>query len=121
MIYEKETEYQCARVIQNTDAERRLELNEGHAVHSLYRPGTVLTNDYWDAVFPEVRRDPAMQANTILVGGRRLLGGRLETALAGGDAYTDDRAPVEWLIDRSLVEYAAGPSPNRRDSEAVTR
>ena len=22
--------------------------------------------------------------------------------------YTDDRAPVEWLIDRSIVDYAAG-------------
>ena len=26
-----------------------------------------------------------------------------------GEVYTDDRAPVEWLIDRSLVEYAAKP------------
>ena len=25
-------------------------------------------------------------------------------------AYTDDRAPVEWLIDRSIVSYAAGES-----------
>ena len=25
-----------------------LELNEGQAVHSLRRPGTVLTGDYWD-------------------------------------------------------------------------
>ena len=29
-------------------------------------------------------------------------------ALRGGDVFTDDRAPVEWLIDRSIVEYAAG-------------
>jgi spermidine synthase len=25
-----------------------------------------------------------------------------------GEAFTDDRAPVEWLIDRSIVEYATG-------------
>ena len=25
----------------------------------------------------------------------------------GGAVYTDDRAPVEWLIDKSIVEYAA--------------
>ena len=31
------------------------------------------------------------------------LGGR-----AGRRAYTDDKAPVEWLIDRSIVSYAAG-------------
>jgi spermidine synthase len=248
VIYEKETEYQYARVVQLPDGERRLELNEGHAVHSLYRPGTVLTGDYWDAmlfdssaagrpprsvailgnaagtsarafhvlrprahvdaveidpeltaigrrwfglprsirvhhmdarpflrqqsgsrwdailvdayrqpyipfylvtkeffqlvrdrltpggvvvvnvghpegdsalekaltatmrdVFPDVRRDPAMPTNTILVGGTHLAGGRLSKSLGGGEIYTDDRAPVEWLIDRSLVEYAAWP------------
>ena len=26
---------------------------------------------------------------------------------AGGDVYTDDRAPVEWLIDASIVQVAA--------------
>ena len=248
VIYESETEYQYARVVEDADGERRLELNEGHAVHSLYRPGTVLTNDYWDAmyadasaagrlprsvailgnaagttarafhtlhpgtridaveidpelttigrrwfglpravrvhhedarpflrrrddarwdailvdayrqpyipfylvteeffelvrdrltpggvvvvnvghpkgnddlekamtatmrsVFREVRRDPAMPTNTIVVGGAHLVGGRLLPPLEGGEVYTDDRAPVEWLIDRSLVEYAARP------------
>ena len=24
----------------------------------------------------------------------------------GGDVYTDDKAPVEWLIDKSIVDYA---------------
>jgi hypothetical protein len=32
---------------------------------------------------------------------------RLGSPLPDGDVYTDDRAPVEWLIDRSIVEYAA--------------
>jgi hypothetical protein len=27
--------------------------------------------------------------------------------LDGGAVYTDDRAPVEWLIDRSILGYAA--------------
>jgi spermidine synthase len=35
-------------VIEAADGERTLELNEGHAVHSLYRPGSWLTGDYWD-------------------------------------------------------------------------
>lgn len=48
VIWEKETEYQYARVLQRTDGERTLELNEGHAIHSLYRPGEWLTGDYWD-------------------------------------------------------------------------
>ena len=25
----------------------------------------------------------------------------------GGTVYTDDKAPVEWLIDKSIVQYAA--------------
>jgi len=32
----------------------------------------------------------------------------LEAPLRGGRVYTDDRAPVEWLIDSSIVRYAAG-------------
>jgi hypothetical protein len=59
------------------------------------------------AVFPRVRRDPAEPTNTILVAGRNPQGARLQPPLSGGSVYTDDRAPVEWLIDRSLVQYAA--------------
>jgi hypothetical protein len=33
---------------------------------------------------------------------------RLGTALPGGSVYTDDRAPVEWLTDLSILRYAAG-------------
>jgi spermidine synthase len=48
VLAEKETMYQYARVVQADDGTRRLELNEGQAVHSLWKPGTVLTGDYWD-------------------------------------------------------------------------
>jgi spermidine synthase len=48
VIYEAETEHQYARVIEREDGTRVLELNEGQAVHSLYRPGEYLTGDYWD-------------------------------------------------------------------------
>ena len=40
VIWERETEYQYARVSERPDGERRLELNEGQAVHSVYRPGS---------------------------------------------------------------------------------
>ena len=33
--------------------------------------------------------------------------GASEPPLRGGDVYTDDKAPVEWLIDKSIVDYAA--------------
>jgi hypothetical protein len=32
---------------------------------------------------------------------------RLAAPLPGGDVYTDDKAPVEWLIDKSIIDYAA--------------
>jgi spermidine synthase len=48
VLHEAETQYQYARVVQD-GSERRLELNEGQAVHSVWRPGTVLTGNYWDA------------------------------------------------------------------------
>jgi spermidine synthase len=48
VLYEAETTHQYARVVERTDGTRVLELNEGQAVHSLYRPGTYLTGDYWD-------------------------------------------------------------------------
>ena len=48
MIYETDTEYQYARVIESPVGKRYLELNEGQAQHSIYDPDTVLTDDVWD-------------------------------------------------------------------------
>ncbi len=48
VIWEAETPYQYARVLQAPDGERSLELDEGYAVHSVYRPGHWLTGNYWD-------------------------------------------------------------------------
>jgi spermidine synthase len=82
------------------------------------------------SVFPTVLRDPIRRRNTLLLAaqgpaGRTTLlqaaqrlhrdlariahevATRLDAAHSGGQVYTDDRAPVEWLIDRSIVEYAA--------------
>jgi len=271
VIHESDTEYQYARVIEYDDGRRTLELNEGQAVHSVYRPETVLTGNVWDGhlvlpftaleeppervailgnaagttsrayekffpearvdgveidaelseigreyfdmtnpnldlyhedarpflrrtdaeydvisvdayrqpyipfylttreffelvrdrlapggvvivnaghpegqdeleqvlaatmgeVFPNVLRDPIEATNTLLVASEEPIGAealraeasdlpaelrsvaaaaadRLEPPLEGGDVYTDDRAPVEWLIDKSIVDYAAG-------------
>ena len=48
VLHEVDTEYQYARVLRQTDGDVVLELNEGLAVHSMRRPGTVLTDDVWD-------------------------------------------------------------------------
>lgn len=60
VVDEAETLYQYARVVENEvkdgvvrsgppPVERRLELNEGQAIHSIWRADTVLTGNYWDA------------------------------------------------------------------------
>ena len=270
VIFETETALQYARVVEEADGTRKLELNEGVAEHSLYRPGSFLTGNYWDGlvvlpfitltrapervailgnaagtvarayghyfpaaridgveidpelaeigrryfemraphlaihdedarpwlrraggdydvivldayrqpyipfylatreffelardrlapdglvivnvghpedsteletvigrtmgeVFPAVLRDPIEDENTLLVGGQRgsadnlramasglatelqtiahVEAARVGSALPGGEVYTDDRAPVEWLVDRSILGYAAG-------------
>ena len=48
VIYSTETQYQYARVLQFPSGERWLELNEGVAVHSVYRPWSYLSGGYWD-------------------------------------------------------------------------
>lgn len=48
VIFEADSEHQYIRVVEQTDGDRALELNEGQATHSLYRPGSYLTGDVWD-------------------------------------------------------------------------
>jgi spermidine synthase len=83
------------------------------------------------AAMPRVMRYPIEPTNTLLIAGegplsaRRLQGAAaalpaplrplareaataLERRLPGGEVYSDDHAPVEWLVDSSLLEYANG-------------
>src|SRR3954452_21613983 len=66
VIYEAETPYQYARVIQQHDGTRLLELNEGQAFHCFYRPHDPLTGRYTDGAlvlpFLSARRAPARLA-----------------------------------------------------------
>ena len=47
LVYEDESRYQFIQVVERDDA-RRLYLDEGLAVHSIWRPHTVLTGGVWD-------------------------------------------------------------------------
>jgi spermidine synthase len=82
------------------------------------------------ADFPVVMRDQVSATNSLVIASERPLSGarvisaaalppelralatsvgrRMAPALAGGTVYTDDRAPVEWLTDLSIVRYAVG-------------
>jgi spermidine synthase len=79
--------------------------------------------------FGYVTRDPIESANTLMLGSQTeaspehmlseinvmpddvsniavASSNRIGPRLPGGEVYTDDRAPVEWLIDRSILGYA---------------
>jgi spermidine synthase len=83
-----------------------------------------------DDVFGTVLRDPAEDTNTLLIGTDAKASAaqlrstipslpadlqprafeaaeRIGPRLRGGSVYTDDKSPVEWLIDASIVEVAA--------------
>jgi spermidine synthase len=47
LVHEEESRYQFIQVVEQ-GSERRLYLNEGHAIHSIWRADTVLTGGEWD-------------------------------------------------------------------------
>ena len=78
------------------------------------------------SVFPYVRMWPALPLNRLVLGftapvepGRlrrgparlraltALLERQMQPVSPSADPWTDDRAPVEWVTDRMIVEYAA--------------
>ena len=128
VIYETDTEYQYARVIERDDGSRALELNEGQAQHSIYDPDTVLTDDVWDghlvlpftalAEPPQPRGDPGQRGGHDLARLRGVLpvhaGGRRGDRLgAVGDrpALLRDGQPAAAAVPRGR---ASVPSPHRR-------
>jgi spermidine synthase len=50
LLHEETSPYQYIQVVQRPDGRRLLYLNEGIAVHSVWRRDSVLTGGYWDAV-----------------------------------------------------------------------
>ena len=125
--------YQYARVVEEPDGERRLELNEGQAVHSLYRPGSYLTGDYWDEflVLPfvsraraaAVGRDPRQRGRHDGARARPLLPGH--DGRRGRDRLRADAAraqvvrPAQPAHARAPRGRAPVPAPHR--TTATTR
>jgi spermidine synthase len=48
VIYETETPYQYIRVLKDKEGTISLEIDDAMAVHSVYSPGSWLSEDYWD-------------------------------------------------------------------------
>ncbi|HEU0248132.1 MAG TPA: fused MFS/spermidine synthase [Gaiellaceae bacterium] len=49
LLHEETSYYQYIQVVERSDGRRVLSLNEGVAVHSVWRPDSVLTGGVWDA------------------------------------------------------------------------
>lgn len=58
VIWERDTEYQYARVIEESDGTRILELNEGQAIHSEYKPGSYVVDNYWGSMIALTHAGP---------------------------------------------------------------
>ena len=103
LVYESDSEYGYIQVVQN-GSRRELILNEGQAVHSIYDPGMLLTQGYWDLfmtapMFGYRSWNGERPARVLIIG---LAGGtaaRQLTAAYGGSVQIDG---VE--IDPRIVE-----------------
>lgn len=100
-VHEADTEYQYARVVERADGSRILELNEGQAQHSLWRPGTVLTGGYWDGML--VAPFAGATAATLGGPGDGTAPGPRRVAILGNAAGTNARAYVA-LFPRTRVD-----------------
>ena len=115
VIYETETEYQYARVVEYDDGVRRLELNEGQAIHSTYRPGSWLTGNYWDGLlvdpFAALEREPRRVA---------MLGTAAGTTARQYARYLPDARVDAVEIDGELLDigrryFGLEPRPGLRE------
>ena len=110
LLYEHESRYQFIQVVER-DGARRLYLNEGVAVHSLWRRDTVLTGGVWDAFLalpPLLDRPPARLAILGNAGGT--------TARAFGVYYPDveiDGVEIDPAVSRAGRRFL-GLGDNRR-------
>jgi spermidine synthase len=114
VIHEADTEYQYARVIEYPDGERRLELNEGQAVHSVWRADTFLTGDYWDGFLVEPFASGARELRRVAILGN----GAGTTARAYGEFFPDTAVDAVE-IDRELFDigreyFGLEPRPGLR-------
>ncbi|MGH9058974.1 MAG: spermidine synthase, partial [Acidimicrobiales bacterium] len=99
VLYEAETPYQYVQVVQQTDGTRLLELNEGQAEHSVYRPGSVLTGGYWDSLLtlPFAALGHAPRSMAVL----------------GNAAGTVDRAYAHYFPDTTIDAVEIDPALTR--------
>jgi spermidine synthase len=92
LLEERETSEQYARVLENADGSRVMELGEGHAIHSLWRSGTVMTGLYWDELLALSQLSGRAPRRVLILGN------------AGGTAATALRA-LDPVVTVDAVDY----------------
>ena len=98
LLHEETSYHQYIRVVEKPDGRRLLSLNEGVAVHSVWRPDSVLTGGVWDAFL-------AIPS---------LLGRPLESvAILGNAAGTTARALGSYYPDASVDGVELDPAVSR--------
>ena len=120
LLHEEDSLYQFIQVIERDDGRRLLRLNEGVAVHSVWRRDTVLTGGVWDAflALPPLLDRP-LRSVAILgnAGGT--------TARAMGEYYPDARIDgVELdpaVSDVGFEYFGMGDNPNLTVHDADAR
>jgi spermidine synthase len=120
LLHETESAYQYVQVVERGDGSRVLRLNEGVAVHSLWRPDSVLTGGVWDTflLLPPLAGRPVER---MLVIGNA--GGTV--ARAYGELYPDvriDGVEIDPEVSEAGRRYLGlTDNPNLRVIEADGR
>jgi spermidine synthase len=120
LLHESESRYQYIQVVERSDGSRALRLNEGVAVHSLLRPGTVLTGGVWDTflLVPPLLDRPV--GRMLVIGNA---GGTI--ARAYGKLYPDvliDGVEIDPEVTEAGRDYLGlADNPNLRAIEADGR
>lgn len=101
LVYEKESAYNYIQVIHDGGA-YKLALNEGHAVHSVYNPASVLTGGPWDywLVAPYFNKDfrPSDMQSLAMIGSAAGTAAHIFTSVYGD-------LPVDGVeIDPDIVD-----------------
>ncbi|MDQ8046669.1 MAG: fused MFS/spermidine synthase, partial [Patulibacter sp.] len=101
LLEERETNEQYARVLQSPDGHRTMELGEGHAIHSLFQPDTLITHNYWDELLALPHLAGHAPRRVLILGNA---GGTTATALRAFDPQVEVDA-VDY--DGQLAELGA--------------